>query len=174
VNLIRLARLAPFCLLTTVVLLATAARPASSAETPRQVGVRGAAVPVLFKNCTNVNRRYPHRVGKFGARDSTSGDPVRAFKHSTLLYNRAMSYNRGLDRDKDGIACEKQKATQRRYRDFSTTASSAAAHARASSAVSSILARRGLLPRISHSPDMNTGWVTRSIQLPSRTPTTWI
>jgi hypothetical protein len=26
---------------------------------------------------------------------------------STKLYKLAMSYNRGLDRDKDGIACEK-------------------------------------------------------------------
>jgi Excalibur calcium-binding domain len=33
---------------------------------------------------------------------------VTNFKRSTLLYNRAMSYNRGLDRDKDGIACEKR------------------------------------------------------------------
>ena len=39
--------------------------------------------------------------------DRTSGTPVTTFKRSTLLYNRAMSYNRGLDRDKDGIACEK-------------------------------------------------------------------
>jgi hypothetical protein len=29
------------------------------------------------------------------------------FKRSTKLYKLAMSYNRGLDRDKDGIACEK-------------------------------------------------------------------
>jgi Excalibur calcium-binding domain len=29
------------------------------------------------------------------------------FKLSTGLYRLAMSYNRGLDRDKDGIACEK-------------------------------------------------------------------
>lgn len=31
------------------------------------------------------------------------GDLVR----STKLYTLAMSHNRGLDRDKDGIACEK-------------------------------------------------------------------
>lgn len=29
------------------------------------------------------------------------------FKRSTKLYKLAMSYNRGPDRDKDGIACEK-------------------------------------------------------------------
>jgi hypothetical protein len=28
-------------------------------------------------------------------------------KRSTKLYKLAMSYNGGLDRDKDGVACEK-------------------------------------------------------------------
>jgi hypothetical protein len=40
--------------------------------------------------------------------DKTSGTPVTNFKHSTALYLIAMSHNRGLDRDKDGIACEKR------------------------------------------------------------------
>jgi hypothetical protein len=66
-----------------------------------------AAPPPLYKNCTNLNKRYPHGVGRLGARDKTSGTPVTTFKRSTLIYRRAMSYNRGLDRDKDGIACEK-------------------------------------------------------------------
>jgi uncharacterized protein YraI len=65
------------------------------------------AVPALWKNCTHVNKRYPHGVGKVGARDKTSGTPVTTFKHSTFLYRTAMRYNRSLDRDKDGIACEK-------------------------------------------------------------------
>jgi hypothetical protein len=30
---------------------------------------------------------------------------VTSFRRSTRLYNQAMGYNRGLDRDKDGIAC---------------------------------------------------------------------
>ena len=29
------------------------------------------------------------------------------FKRTTTLYKLAMSYNRGLDRDEDGVACEK-------------------------------------------------------------------
>jgi hypothetical protein len=65
------------------------------------------AVPPLWKNCTHVNKRYPHGVGRVGAHDKTSGTPVTAFKRSTYLYRTAMRYNRGLDRDKDGIACEK-------------------------------------------------------------------
>ena len=65
------------------------------------------AVPAPWKNCTVVNKRYPHGVGKVGARDRTSGTPVTTFKRSNYLYKLAMRYNRGLDRDKDGIACEK-------------------------------------------------------------------
>jgi hypothetical protein len=64
-------------------------------------------IPARWKNCTAVNRRYPHGVGKLRAHDKTSGVPVTNFKRSTLLYNTAMHYNKGLDRDKDGIACEK-------------------------------------------------------------------
>jgi hypothetical protein len=43
-----------------------------------------------------------------GTRDKTTGEPVTTFKRSTRLYNTAMKWNRGLDRDKDGIACEKK------------------------------------------------------------------
>jgi Excalibur calcium-binding domain len=60
-----------------------------------------------WKNCTQVNKRWPHGVGRIGAHDRTSGTPVTTFKRSNLLYNTAMRNNRGLDRDKDGIACEK-------------------------------------------------------------------
>jgi Excalibur calcium-binding domain len=66
-----------------------------------------AAVPAPWKNCTQVNKKYRHGVGKVGARDKTSGTPVTTFKRSTFLYRTAMRYNRGLDRDKDGIVCEK-------------------------------------------------------------------
>jgi Excalibur calcium-binding domain len=65
------------------------------------------AVPAKWKNCTRVNARFHHGLGKVGAHDKTSGEPVTNFYRSTRLYRVAMSYNRGLDRDKDGIACEK-------------------------------------------------------------------
>ena len=66
-----------------------------------------AAAPRLYKNCTNLDKKYPHGLGRVAARDHTSGTPAN-FKRSTKLYKLAMSYNnRGLDRDKDGIACEK-------------------------------------------------------------------
>jgi Excalibur calcium-binding domain len=76
-------------------------RPGRHGRTPA-----GSAAPALYKNCTNLNKRYPHGVGKRLARDKTSGEPVRNFRRSTPLYTLAMSHNRGLDRDKDGIACE--------------------------------------------------------------------
>ena len=65
------------------------------------------AIPYRWKNCTIVNKRFPHGVGRLGAHDRTSGDPVTNFRRSNRLYREAMRYHPGLDRDKDGIACEK-------------------------------------------------------------------
>lgn len=67
-----------------------------------------AAKPRWTKNCTELNKKYPHGVGKATAVDSTSGDPVTTFLRSNKLYRTAMSYNRGLDRDGDKIVCEKE------------------------------------------------------------------
>jgi hypothetical protein len=65
-------------------------------------GTATAAVPKWAKNCEAVNKRYPHGVGRVGARDKTTGDPVTNFKRSNALYEIA----KGRDRDKDKIACE--------------------------------------------------------------------
>ena len=67
-----------------------------------------AAVPAKWQNCTVVNKRLPHGVGRANARDKTSGTPVTNFRRDTALYNTAIRANGGLDRDKDGIACEKR------------------------------------------------------------------
>lgn len=63
-----------------------------------------------YKNCTALQKTYPHGVGKSGARDRVSGSsaPVTTFKKSTKIYKAAIKHNKGLDRDKDGIACEKR------------------------------------------------------------------
>ncbi|MGL5909296.1 MAG: excalibur calcium-binding domain-containing protein [Phycicoccus sp.] len=66
------------------------------------------AVPAQWKNCTAVNKKYPHGVGKKTARDRTSSRPVTTFTRSDARYAEAMRANKGLDRDKDGIACEKR------------------------------------------------------------------
>lgn len=66
-----------------------------------------ATVPPPWTNCTTYNHKWPHGVGRDHAVDHTSGTPVRNFLHSTKIYNIAMNHNSDLDRDKDGIACEK-------------------------------------------------------------------
>jgi hypothetical protein len=87
-------------------LLATAVAALLLASPPSRPRRRSSRT-TLYKNRTNLNKKYPHGLGRVGARDHTSGTPVTNFKRSTKLYKLAMSYNRGLDRDKDGIACEK-------------------------------------------------------------------
>jgi hypothetical protein len=85
-----------------VLVLITAAAPllagqaAASVESP-------AAASKKFRNCTALNKVYPHGVGKVGARDKTRGTPVTNFKRSNKLYRE----NTARDRDRDGIACEK-------------------------------------------------------------------
>lgn len=98
----RLKKLIIATLAGTAVVLSATAVPASAATAPK-----------AFKNCTELNKVYPHGVGRSGARDHTSGKPVTTFRVSNTLY----SYNDGLvprhtgehdlDRDNDGIACEK-------------------------------------------------------------------
>ena len=68
-------------------------------------------IPPVYKNCTALNKKYPHGLGKAGAHDKTkskSGAKVTTFKKSTKLYKLAIKYNPRLDGDKDGIACEKK------------------------------------------------------------------
>lgn len=81
--------------------LATAAllAPASLAL----AGPADAAAPKTYRNCTALNKVYPHGVGKPGAVDKTSGTKVTTFTRNAKLYKA----NAKSDRDKDGIACEK-------------------------------------------------------------------
>ena len=60
----------------------------------------------IYRNCTALHTKWKHGVGKKYAHDHTSGVPVRNFYHSTYWYGVAQRHNSGLDRDKDGIACE--------------------------------------------------------------------
>jgi hypothetical protein len=65
------------------------------------------AAPVRhFKNCTAMHKVYPHGVGKPKAHDHVRGTtrPVTTFKRSLALYNA----NKKMDRDHDGVACEKR------------------------------------------------------------------
>lgn len=82
----------------TLAATAVALSPALVAHSADAAAVR------TFKNCTELNKKYPHGVGLPGARDRTSGTPVTTFKRDRALYNA----NKKSDRDKDGIACEKR------------------------------------------------------------------
>jgi hypothetical protein len=68
------------------------------------------AVSSIWTNCTSVHTRYAHGVGRLNARDHTRSGigGVTTFTRSTRLYNTAMRYNSDLDRDRDGVACEKR------------------------------------------------------------------
>lgn len=64
--------------------------------------------PAWTKNCTALNQKFAHGVGRADATDHTSGTPpVTTFLRSNRKYKTAMSFNKGLDRDGDKIACEK-------------------------------------------------------------------
>jgi Excalibur calcium-binding domain len=64
-----------------------------------------ASVP-HYKNCTEMHKKYKHGVGRKGAKDKVRGStkPVTTFTVNTTLYNA----NKKMDRDKDGVACEKR------------------------------------------------------------------
>lgn len=72
--------------------------------------------PKSYKNCTELNKVYEHGVGKKGAVDKISGkvraDRVKNFTVSTTVYNLNNGPRNGaqhdLDRDDDGVACEKK------------------------------------------------------------------
>ena len=55
-----------------------------------------------FKNCTELNKVYPHGVAKKGY--SNKGGTL---KGKPLVNNKIYKLNSKSDRDKDGIACER-------------------------------------------------------------------
>jgi hypothetical protein len=88
-----IAGLAALALSAPTVVLASSSAPAQGHTTG------------IHDNCTNFNNKYPHGVGRRGARDR--GGNVTNFKRSNRIYNRAERHNGDLDRDNDRIACEK-------------------------------------------------------------------
>lgn len=80
---------------------ASAGRTTAAAVAPTKAKV--------FKNCTALNKKYPHGVGKSrsvkdrNSKGQSVANPVTTFKVSKALYLA----NKSKDRDKDGIACEK-------------------------------------------------------------------
>lgn len=74
-----------------------------SFSTPAEAHTRG-----IHDNCTELNQKWAHGVGRRGAVDKTSGIRVTNFYRNTDAYRLADQHNGGLDRDNDGIACEKR------------------------------------------------------------------
>jgi hypothetical protein len=76
-----------------IVITGTTAQAAPTVKVPK------------FKNCTALNKAYPHGVALAKTtKDSTTSKRVTTFKVNKAVY----AANKGLDRDKDGIACEKR------------------------------------------------------------------
>jgi len=68
------------------------------------------AAPVKYKNCKKLNAVYPSGVAKVGAVDTkkVKGNKVAVTTSGTPTYDSNLyKKNKSLDRDKDGIACEK-------------------------------------------------------------------
>jgi len=93
---------------------AVAAMTAATLLIGAGAAVSHAAQPKAYKDCKALNRVYPHGVGRKGARDKTStGEPVTNFRVNNTVYayndgkGRRHRNERDLDRDDDGIACEK-------------------------------------------------------------------
>jgi len=74
------------------------------------------AIPARWKNCTAVRKIYPNGIGRSGAHDKTKGNPSTSFKRSNALYAKAIKFNKRLDGDRDGIACERVRALGNRHR----------------------------------------------------------
>ena len=64
----------------------------------------GAHTTGIHDNCTKLNQKWPHGVGRRNAVDK--GGDVTNFTRNTKAYNRADAHNGTLDRDNDKIACE--------------------------------------------------------------------
>lgn len=88
-----------FVLCLTVGLLGAPSALLSASQADAASGAR------YFSNCTELQRVYPHGVGKRKAKDRVRGStrPVTTFKRSNALYKA----NRHSDRDGDGVACER-------------------------------------------------------------------
>lgn len=80
-------------LTATVLALAVAAIPVQPAD----------AAPAKFKNCTMLNQTYKGGVAINAKVRNKGGKTKYAPTVNAALYNN----NKGLDRDKDSIACER-------------------------------------------------------------------
>ena len=60
----------------------------------------------IYRNCTALHTKWKHGVVSNTPMTTPVVSRCRNFYHSTYWYGVAQRHNSGLDRDKDGIACE--------------------------------------------------------------------
>ena len=79
---------------------------ASTAVLAHSASVSTAVAPKKYPNCAALTKVYKHGVAKKkGVVDKTKGKRVTSYTVNLKVYN--LNY-RNLDRDRDGIACEKR------------------------------------------------------------------
>ncbi|HWJ84011.1 MAG TPA: excalibur calcium-binding domain-containing protein [Cellulomonas sp.] len=86
--------------------------PAAAAQAAPQVHTSAhTAKAATFKNCTALNKKYPGGVAKSSKVHNTKtvrGKKVAATsKHKPKVSAALYAANKKMDRDKDGIACER-------------------------------------------------------------------
>ncbi|GAB96178.1 hypothetical protein BJY21_003135 [Kineosphaera limosa] len=79
---------------------------AQLSSAPSSGTARAAKTPTRYKNCAARNRVHKNGVGRKGAVDKVGprAKPVTKFRVDNALY---LAQPKTLDRDRDGIACEK-------------------------------------------------------------------
>ncbi|MDQ1711611.1 MAG: hypothetical protein QOE45_1061 [Frankiaceae bacterium] len=65
------------------------------------LGATPAQAATKYKNCTELHKKYKGGVAKPGAKNKGGKTRYKPYYNAALY-----STNKGLDRDKDGIACE--------------------------------------------------------------------
>jgi hypothetical protein len=94
-----------------VVVPAAAAQAAPAPTAQVQVQTAKTVKATKYKNCTAMHKKYAGGVAKSSKVRNTktvAGHKVRAkSSHKPKVSAALYSANKGLDRDKDGIACEK-------------------------------------------------------------------
>lgn len=99
----KIAKISMSCFIFGATLFSTTSAPVKEAEAAN-----------IYTNCKTFNKSYPAGVRKAASIKnkvtSRSGKVTYRStnaKVSASIYSKAMKYNSKLDRDKDGIACEK-------------------------------------------------------------------
>lgn len=67
-----------------------------------------ASTPKTYKNCTELNKKYAHGVGKKGAHDKIKGKVTSKSVKTFKVDDAAYKANKKMDGDNDGISCEKK------------------------------------------------------------------